>query len=47
MSKPLTWTIRRNDDRRPVSAEMHFMRRTAGYTHSDHKGNELKKELHT
>jgi hypothetical protein len=27
---------------------MHFIRRTAGYTFSDHKRNkEIKKELHT
>jgi hypothetical protein len=34
------WTIRRTDERRLISAEMCFMRRTAGYTRWDHKGNE-------
>jgi hypothetical protein len=34
------WTIRRTDERRLISAEMHFLRRTAGYTHWDHKRNE-------
>jgi transposase len=34
------WTIRRTDVRRLISAEMHFLRRTAGYTHWDHKRNE-------
>jgi hypothetical protein len=33
------WTIRRTDDRRLISAEMRFLRRTAGYTHWDHKRN--------
>jgi hypothetical protein len=33
------WTIRRNDERILISAEMCFMR-TAGYTRSDHKRNE-------
>jgi hypothetical protein len=41
------WTIRRNDERRPLSAEMRFVRRTAGYALSDHKRNkEVMKELH-
>jgi hypothetical protein len=33
------WTIRRNDERRLISAEMRFLRRTAGYTRWDHKRN--------
>jgi hypothetical protein len=33
------WTIRRADEKRLISAEMHFLRRTAGYTHWDHKIN--------
>jgi hypothetical protein len=33
------WTIRRTDEKR-ISAEMHFLRRTAGYTRWDHKRNE-------
>jgi hypothetical protein len=33
------WTIR-TDERRLISAEMRFMRRTAGYTRWDHKRNE-------
>jgi hypothetical protein len=34
------WTIRRTDERRLISAEMSFLRRTAGYTRRDHKRNE-------
>jgi hypothetical protein len=34
------WTIRRVDERRLILAEMHFMRRTAGYNRWDHKSNE-------
>jgi hypothetical protein len=34
------WTIRRTDERRLISAEMHFLRRTTGYTSWDHKSNE-------
>jgi hypothetical protein len=34
------WTIRRADERRLISAEMRFLRGTAGYTHWDHKRNE-------
>jgi hypothetical protein len=34
------WTIRRTDERRLISAEMCFLRRTAGYTRWDHKSNE-------
>jgi hypothetical protein len=33
------WTIR-TDERRSISAEMRFLRRTAGFTHWDHKRNE-------
>jgi hypothetical protein len=33
------WTIR-TDEKRLISAEMCFLRRTAGYTHWDHKRNE-------
>jgi hypothetical protein len=33
------WTIRRTDERRLLSAEMRFLRRTAGYTRWDHKRN--------
>jgi hypothetical protein len=32
--------IRRTDERRLISAEMRFLRRTAGYTRWDHKINE-------
>jgi hypothetical protein len=32
---------------RLISTEMHFMRRTTGYTLSDHKRNKIMKELHT
>jgi hypothetical protein len=35
-----TWTIRRTDDRRLISAEMCSLRRTAGYTRWDHRRNE-------
>jgi hypothetical protein len=31
------WTIRRDDERRLISAEMRFLRRTAGYSRWDHK----------
>jgi hypothetical protein len=34
------WTVRRADERRLISAEMCFLRRTAGYTRWDHKRNE-------
>jgi hypothetical protein len=34
------WTIRRIDERGLISAEMRFLRRTAGYTRWDHKRNE-------
>jgi hypothetical protein len=34
------WTIRRVDERRLILAEMHFIRRTAGYNCWDHKSNE-------
>jgi hypothetical protein len=33
------WTIRRADEKRLISAEMRFLRRTAGYTRWDHKRN--------
>jgi hypothetical protein len=33
------WTIR-TGERRLISAEMRFLRRTAGYTHWDHRRNE-------
>jgi hypothetical protein len=33
------WTIRRADEKRLISAKMRFLRRTAGYTHWDHKRN--------
>jgi hypothetical protein len=34
------WTIR-TDERKLISAEMCFLRRTAGYTRWDHKSNEV------
>jgi hypothetical protein len=34
------WIIRRTDERRLISAEKRFMRRTAGHTRWDHKRNE-------
>jgi hypothetical protein len=34
------WIVRRTDERRLISAEMRFLRRTAGYTRWDHKRNE-------
>jgi hypothetical protein len=34
------WPIRRTDERRLISAEMRFLRRTAGYTRWDHKRKE-------
>jgi hypothetical protein len=34
------WTIRRTDERRLISAEMRFLRRTAGYIRWEHKRNE-------
>jgi hypothetical protein len=34
------WTIRRTDERRLISAEMRFLRWTAGYTRWDHKRSE-------
>jgi hypothetical protein len=41
-------TIRRTDERRLISAEMHFLRRTAGDTRWDHKRNEdILTELQT
>jgi hypothetical protein len=38
------WTIR-TDERRLISAEMRFVRRTAGYTRWDHKRNDILTEL--
>jgi hypothetical protein len=34
-----TWTIKVSDARRITAAEMKYMRRTAGYTWTDHKIN--------
>jgi hypothetical protein len=34
------WTIRRTDEKRLISAEIHFLRRTTGYTRWEHKRNE-------
>jgi hypothetical protein len=34
------WTIRRSDKTRFISAEMRFLRRTAGYSRWDHKRSE-------
>jgi hypothetical protein len=34
------WTIRRTDERRLISAEIRFLRRTAGYIRWDHKRND-------
>jgi predicted amidohydrolase len=40
------WTIKATDARRITAAEMKYMRRTAGYTWTDHKTNtEIAKEL--
>jgi hypothetical protein len=39
------WTIRRTDERRLISAEMCFLRRTAEYTRWDHKRNDILTEL--
>jgi hypothetical protein len=40
------WTIKARDARRITAAEMKYMRRTAGYTWTDHKTNtEIAKEL--
>jgi hypothetical protein len=42
------WTIKARDARRITAAEMKCMRRTAGYTWTDHKKNtEIAKELST
>jgi hypothetical protein len=41
-----TWTVKANDTRRITAAEMNYMRRTAGYTWTDHRTNALiAKEL--
>jgi hypothetical protein len=34
------WTIRRTDEKRLISAEMRFLRRTAGYIRWDYKRNQ-------
>jgi hypothetical protein len=34
------WTVRRTDEKRLISAEMRFLRRTAGHTRWDRKRNE-------
>jgi hypothetical protein len=39
------WTIKARDARRITAADMKYMRRTAGYTWTDHKTNtEIAKE---
>jgi len=41
-----SWTIKARDTRRMTAAEMKYMRRTAGYTWTDHKTNkQIAKEL--
>ena len=41
-----SWTIKARDARRITAAEMKYMRRTAGYTWTDHKTNtKIAKEL--
>jgi len=41
-----TWTIKASDARRITSAEMKYMRRTAGYIWTDYKTNsQIAKEL--
>jgi hypothetical protein len=41
-----TWTIKARDAWRITAAEMKYMRRTAGYTWTDHKTNtQIAKEL--
>ena len=41
-----TWTIKARDARRITTAEMKYMRRTAGYTWTDYKTNaQIAKEL--
>jgi len=41
-----TWTIKARDARRITAAEMKYMRRTAGYTRTDHRTNtQIAKEL--
>jgi hypothetical protein len=41
-----TWTIKARDARRITTAEMKYMRRTAGYTWTDYKMNtQIAKEL--
>ena len=41
-----TWTVRARNTRRITATEIKFMRRTAGYTRTDHKTNtQIAKEL--
>jgi hypothetical protein len=41
-----TWAIKARNTRRITAAEMKYMRRTAGYTWTDHKTNtQIAKEL--
>jgi hypothetical protein len=41
-----TWTIKGRDTRKITTAEMKYMRRTAGYTQTDYKTNtQIAKEL--
>jgi len=40
-----TWTVKASDTRRITAAEMKYMRRTAGYTWTDYRTNEIAKEL--
>jgi len=43
-----TWTVKASDARRITAAEMKYMRRTAGYTWTDHRTNsQIAKELKT
>ena len=40
------WTVKARDARRITAAEMKYMRRTAGYTRTDHKTNtQIVKDL--
>ena len=41
-----TWTVKTRDGRRITAAEMKYMRRTAGYTGTDHRTNtQIAKEF--
>jgi len=41
-----TWTVKARDARRITAAEMKYMRRTAGYTGTDHRTNtQIAKEF--